>query len=86
LHRENVQLLPEGIKEFTKTGIISDSGKVEELDAVILATGFQVQSFLTPMHIVGKTGESLQAQWDSGRGAQAYMGTFVHNYPNMGIL
>lgn len=86
LNRENVELLPEGIREVTETGIISEKGKQEEFDAIILATGFKVTSFLSPMKIVGKTGKSLDEQWDMHRGAQAYMGTFVHNYPNFAML
>ncbi|KAH7361730.1 hypothetical protein B0T11DRAFT_279427 [Plectosphaerella cucumerina] len=86
LHRRNVELLPEGIKQVTGTGIVSETGKEEEFDAIILATGFSVTSFLTPMRIVGKTGQTLEDQWDQHRGAQAYMGTFVHNHPNFAIL
>ncbi|KAN0110969.1 FAD/NAD(P)-binding domain containing protein [Hyaloscypha variabilis] len=86
LHRSNVDLLPEGIREITKTGIVSETGKTEDFDAIILATGFKVQSFLTPMEVVGKTGESISVQWAKKNGAQAYMGTFVHNFPNFAIL
>lgn len=86
LHRPNVELLAEGIQQVTETGIISEKGKKEDFDAIVLATGFKVQSFLTPMNIEGKTGESIGSQWEKKEGAQAYMGTFVHNFPNFGIL
>ena len=86
LRRGNVELLPEGIREVTETGIISEKGKWDEVDAIILATGFEVTSFLAPMKIVGKTGTSLEEQWDAHRGSQAYMGTFVHNHPNFAML
>lgn len=86
LHLEHVELIPEGIKQFTESGLVSESGREEEFDAVILATGFQVQSFLAPMEITGKTGNTLRQQWDEKRGAQAYMGTYVHDFPNFGTL
>lgn len=86
LHNDNVDLLPEGIQSFTETGIISETGKEEKFDAIILATGFQVSSFLTPMEIIGKNGRSLHDQWSADQGAQAYMGTFVHNHPNFAML
>lgn len=86
LHRDNVDLLPEGVQEFTETGLVSEKGKTEDFDAVILATGFSVSSFLAPMNIVGKNGRSLHDQWEKHRGAQAYMGTFVHDHPNFAIL
>lgn len=86
LHLDHVDLIAEGIREVTKTGIISDSGYEEDFDIIILATGFQVSNFLTPMQIVGKTGTTIKEQWASKMGAQAYMGTFVHNFPNFGML
>ncbi|KAJ3956104.1 hypothetical protein N0V92_007367 [Colletotrichum tropicale] len=86
LNLSNVELLPEGIKEITETGIISSSGIEDDFDIIVLATGFQVSQFLTPMHIVGSTGISLHDQWKQCRGAQAYLGTHVHNFPNLAIL
>ncbi|KAI0530108.1 monooxygenase [Xylaria digitata] len=86
LNNKNVSLIPEGIKEITETGIISTSGKRDDFDIIVLATGFQVSQFLTPMHIVGATGKALHDQWAECRGAQAYLGTHVHNFPNLAIL
>ncbi|TPX25843.1 hypothetical protein DIZ76_011300 [Coccidioides immitis] len=75
LHASNIEVIPEGIKEITETGIISDSGVEHDFDAIVLATGFQVQQFLTPMEIVGSSGVSLRRQWEENRGAQAFLGT-----------
>jgi cation diffusion facilitator CzcD-associated flavoprotein CzcO len=86
LNEENVSLIPEGIKRFDETGIVSDSGTHEEFDVIVLATGFQVQNFLTPMEIVGGKGQTLEDQWQARRGAQAYLGTYVHNFPNFAIM
>ncbi|RNJ59140.1 hypothetical protein D7B24_003233 [Verticillium nonalfalfae] len=63
LRRDNVELLAQGIREFTETGLVSEDGVAEDFDAV-----------------------SLHEQWEEHRGAQAYMGTFVHNHPNFAIL
>lgn len=86
LNHSNVELIPEGIKEITETGIVSSSGIVNDFDIIVLATGFQVSQFLTPMHIVGSNNKSLQQQWNESRGAQAYLGTHVHNFPNFAIM
>ncbi|KAI1359131.1 monooxygenase [Xylaria arbuscula] len=86
LNRKNVTLIPEGIREITETGIVSTSGRRDDYDIIVLATGFQVSRFLTPMHIVGATGKPLHDQWKECRGAQAYLGTHVHNFPNLAIL
>ena len=86
LHSKNLRLAPEGIQSFDETGITSESGEREEFDVVVLATGFQVTRFLTPMVIYGKTGVTLEDQWKESRGAQAYLGTYVHNFPNFAVL
>ena len=56
------------------------------MDVIVLATGFQVQRFLTPMEVIGKSGITLAQQWKENRGAQAYMGTYVHDFPNFAIV
>jgi cation diffusion facilitator CzcD-associated flavoprotein CzcO len=86
LHRKNLDLIPEGIQKIDESGITSDSGQRSEFDVIVLATGFQVQQFLIPMEIVGKNGARLSQQWKESRGAQAYMGSYVHNFPNFAIL
>lgn len=52
----------------------------------IYLIGFQVAQFLVPMEIIGSHGRTLSQQWNESRGAQAYLGTFVHNFPNLAIL
>lgn len=87
LNEPHVDLIPEGIREITETGIVSGTtGTVGEYDIIVLATGFQVSEFLTPMRIVGSHGRELHEQWRECRGAQAYLGTHVHNFPNLGVL
>ncbi|OJD29690.1 monooxygenase protein [Diplodia corticola] len=86
LHRDNVELIPEGLQRITETGIVSSSGRVDEYDIIVLATGFKVSQFLTPMDITGANGSTLEQQWRETRGPQAYLGTFVHNFPNLAIL
>lgn len=79
-------MVPFSIKSFDETGITSSDGVKTDFDVIVLATGFQVQQFLVPMEIFGKGGRSLAQQWKENRGAQAYMGTYVHNFPNFAIL
>lgn len=86
LNRDNVELLNHGIQEITETGIISSGGVKDDFDIIVLGTGFQVAQFLTPMDVIGVHGASLNDQWNESRGAQAYLGTYVHNFPNLAIL
>lgn len=75
-----------GIDHIDETSVTGTDGVRTEFDAIVLATGFDVQQFIVPMEVYGKGGKSLQKQWLESRGAQAYMGVYVHNFPNLGIL
>ncbi|OAG43054.1 hypothetical protein AYO21_02673 [Fonsecaea monophora] len=86
LNRRNVELINQGIKEFTETGLVDTAGKAADFDIIVLATGYQVTDFLQTIKIEGANGVSLAQQWRECRGAQAYMGTYVHNFPNFGII
>jgi cation diffusion facilitator CzcD-associated flavoprotein CzcO len=86
LHAPNLDLVPEGIQRIDGSGIVNIDGSRDDFDVIILATGFQVTNFLTPMEIIGTEGKSLADQWAENVGAQAYFGTYVHNFPNMAIL
>jgi cation diffusion facilitator CzcD-associated flavoprotein CzcO len=86
MNEPNFELIPEGIREIDETGIVSKSGRRCNVDVIVLGTGFQVQQFLTPMEVYGKDGKSLNQQWKEHHGAQAYMGSFLHNFPNFAIL
>lgn len=44
LNRENVHPIKGRIKKFTKKGIVTEDGEEQEVDVVILATGFDVVS------------------------------------------
>ncbi|KAK4048332.1 hypothetical protein OIV83_004854 [Microbotryomycetes sp. JL201] len=86
LHAPNIELLSEGIDHIEGSAIISASGRRDEFDAIILATGYKVQEFLTPMKITGEGGKELSQHWKETRGAQAYHGTFVSGFPNFAII
>lgn len=85
LHRSNVELTTERITGFTPTGL-KTSRRELDFDAVVLSTGFKIQEFLSPIEIVGKGGKSLNEHWKDNGGAQAYKATFVHGFPNFGIV
>lgn len=78
-----VELLSEGIDHIEGSTIVSASGLRHDFDAIVLATGYKVQEFLTPLEIEGENGKLLSQHWKETRGAQAYLGTFVAGFPNL---
>ncbi|MGZ3475356.1 MAG: flavin-containing monooxygenase [Polyangiales bacterium] len=84
LERENVELVTEAIAEITKTGIVTRDGKAHELDAIVLATGFQAAEHTAPFDVKGRAGIDLMESWSDG--AEAYKGTTVAGFPNLFLI
>ncbi len=84
LARENVQLVTDRIARVTPQGILTDDGRLHELDCIIWATGFKTNDFMLPMEISGAGGRKLQETWSQG--ARAYLGITVPRFPNMFLM
>ena len=55
-------------------------------DVIVLANGFEVTTWLSPLKITGKSGAVMQDVWDERGGAQAYMGSAMDGFPNLFII
>ena len=55
-------------------------------DAIILANGFEISTWLAPMRIIGRGGAVMQEVWDERGGPQAYMGNAMDGFPNFFII
>jgi len=84
LTAKNVEVVTEGIREITPTGIIANDGTHREVDTIIYGTGFEATGFLAPMKVTGLQGQSLNERWQNG--AEAFMGMTVSGFPNLFIL
>jgi cation diffusion facilitator CzcD-associated flavoprotein CzcO len=82
--RENVELVTEPIAEVRPEGIVTRDGRVQDLDAIVLATGFALGLARAPFPVTGRAGRSLDETWR--RGAVAYKGMAVSGFPNWFIL
>jgi cation diffusion facilitator CzcD-associated flavoprotein CzcO len=85
LTRANVDLVTDGIRRITPSGIVTRNGATHGLDVIIYATGFRSTEFLAPMDIRGRGGRSLQDSW-AEYGAEAYLGMTVPGFPNFFML
>jgi cation diffusion facilitator CzcD-associated flavoprotein CzcO len=84
LVRDNVDLVTSGIERVTPEGVVTRDGQSHAVDALVLATGFESTSFLTPMKIEGRGGRSLLEGWKDE--PVAYMGMTVAGFPNFFMM
>jgi cation diffusion facilitator CzcD-associated flavoprotein CzcO len=84
LQRPNVELVTEGIESVLPHGIRTRDGKERELDALVLATGFQAAEAVAPFEVRGRGGLDLGTVWSDG--AEAYLGTTVAGFPNLFLI
>lgn len=83
VHR-NIDVVTQGIRRITATGIETTDGQHHQVDAIIYGTGFAATSFLSPMVLRGRKGLELNKAW--GTGAKAYLGMTVPAFPNLFML
>ncbi|WIM88344.1 NAD(P)/FAD-dependent oxidoreductase [Candidatus Mycobacterium wuenschmannii] len=84
MQRDNVHLVDAGIDHVERRGIVTASGELRELDAIVLATGFDAHAFMRPMALTGRDGLTLQQLWDEG--PRAHLGVALPGFPNFFML
>jgi hypothetical protein len=85
LLRSNVKLETNRIERFTADGIkFEGRDSADSFDLIVLATGFDTFSFLSPIKITGRHAKSLEEIWSQA--PYAYKGVTVPNLPNFGML
>ena len=83
--QKNVKLETDGIEHFTADGIkFVGHDSTDKFDLIVLATGFDTFSFLSPIKITGRNGRPLEDIW--AKAAHAYKGVTVPDLPNFGIM
>jgi len=84
VQRPNVEVVTDGIQEVRATGVETKDGRLREVDAIVLATGFQAAEATAPFDVTGLGGRDLNAVWRDG--PEAYLGTSVAGFPNLFLI
>jgi cation diffusion facilitator CzcD-associated flavoprotein CzcO len=82
--RPDVELVTQGVRELTPSGVVAEDGSERPADVIVLSTGFETQEFLAPMELRGLGGVDLNEAWRDG--ANAYLGMTVAGFPNLFIM
>jgi cation diffusion facilitator CzcD-associated flavoprotein CzcO len=84
LTRQNVALITDTIREITAKGIATKGGAKQEVDVIILATGFHVADKYFDVPIVGSGGVDIAQAWSAR--AEAYLGATTPGFPNFFMI
>ncbi len=79
--KPNANLVTAPIAAVTPTGIRTADGVHHDLDAIVLATGFQAHNYMRPMNLRGRDGLSIDDAW--AKGPRAWAMTAVPGFPNL---
>ena len=86
-NRENVTLVDirhAPIERLTERGLVT-GGREHELDAIVLATGFDAMTgTLLKIDVRGRGGETLQEKWQAG--PRTYLGLMCAGFPNLFMI
>jgi cation diffusion facilitator CzcD-associated flavoprotein CzcO len=83
LQQDNVSLVTEPIDKVTESSVCT-ADSVTDVDAIVLATGFHTNHYLSGIEVTGVGGQSLRQRW--GEDPSAYLGVAVSGFPNLLML
>jgi cation diffusion facilitator CzcD-associated flavoprotein CzcO len=84
LERDNVTLVPLGVRAVRPEGLVAEDGSEFAVDTIVFATGFQATHPIPAGQILGRGGVDLVERWRDG--AEAYKGMTVSGFPNLFML
>jgi cation diffusion facilitator CzcD-associated flavoprotein CzcO len=84
LAKPNVKIVTSSIEMVDPTGVTTSDGHHHELDVLVLATGFAVSDFPSPLTVFGRSGVNLADHWADG--ASTDFGITVSGFPNLWFL
>jgi cation diffusion facilitator CzcD-associated flavoprotein CzcO len=84
IQQPNAELVTAGIECIEPGGIRTRDGVLHELDVLVLATGFHVDSFMRPMSVVGRDATQLAGVW--AQRPNAYLSISIPDFPNFFML
>ncbi|NWK94640.1 NAD(P)/FAD-dependent oxidoreductase [Sphingobium lactosutens] len=80
----NVVVEREGISHMEPSGVRLKDGRLQPLDTLVLATGFQADRFIRPTEVLGRAGVSLDDVWSPR--PTAYYAVTIPRFPNFFML
>jgi 4-hydroxyacetophenone monooxygenase len=85
LTKPHVTLIDGPVARVEGKKVYGNDGEAHEADVLIVATGYDVTRFLSPVEVIGRGGLTIRDAWDDDD-SRAYLGTVVPEFPNLFML
>lgn len=85
LTKPHVTLVDDAVDRVEGNWIHSVGGEAHEVDVLIVATGYDVARYLSPVDVAGRGGVTVREAWDDDD-SRAYLGTVIPEFPNFFML
>lgn len=84
VQKSNVDLVTDAIANIEPRGVRTADGELHELDVLVLATGYDAHSTLSPMQLIGEGGVTIDEAWKDAH--EAYLGVAIPGFPNFFMI
>ncbi len=84
LQRDDVELVTDPVERIAGSSVLTSAGRAVDVDAIVLATGFETSRYLSGIEVIGLGGRRLHERW--GEDPSAYLGVAVSGFPNFFML
>jgi cation diffusion facilitator CzcD-associated flavoprotein CzcO len=84
VQRDDVELVTAGIDHVERRGIVTDDGKLHEVDVIVLCTGFDTHAFFRPIRLTGRDGITADDVWRDG--PRAHQTVAMPGFPNFFMM
>jgi cation diffusion facilitator CzcD-associated flavoprotein CzcO len=84
IQRDDVELVTAGIDHVERRGIVTDDGKLHEVDVIVLCTGFDTHAFFRPIRLTGRDGIAVEDVWRDG--PRAFQTVAMPGFPNFFMM
>jgi 4-hydroxyacetophenone monooxygenase len=81
LKQPHAELVTDRISRIEERGIVTDDGRLHEIDVIVLATGFEASDYLVPIKVTGRDRKDLHDWWAGD--CRAFLGIAMPGFPNL---
>ena len=99
LHKDEIRLTSQKLTRITSHGLTigpekhyppnapaDDAPEEVKADVIVLANGYETTTWLHPLVVKGRGGQTIHEVWKERGGAQGYLGTAMDGFPNFFMI